>query len=42
MKVYCVTLKKGNEFRRMYCDFRPTENEIFRLNGEEWFAVSWI
>ena len=42
MKIYTVTLKKGNEFRTTHCDFRPKENETFLINGEKWVAVSWI
>lgn len=42
MKVYQVTIKKGNETQVTYCDFRPAENEIFIINGERWRALFWI
>ena len=42
MKTYTVTVARNGEFRTTYCNFRPTQNEEFIINGEKWLAVGWL
>jgi hypothetical protein len=42
MKVYQVTIKKGNATKITYCDYRPKENEVIFINGEKWEVLYFI
>ena len=42
MKTYEVVIKNGNETKTTFCNFRPSENEIFIIDGQRWVTVYWI
>lgn len=42
MKIYQVTVKKGDEIKITYCDYRPKQNDYFIFNGEKWKVIYFI